>query len=68
MNARPQDLLARSAQRIITDLRELAAITSTPDGAQRVAWGPVWKMAREWLKEKVSQLVLTPESDAAGNN
>src|SRR5260370_22317572 len=68
MNARPQVLLAQSAQRVIADLRELAALTSTSDGAQRVAWGPVWKTAREWLKAKVSELGLTPAADAAGNN
>jgi allantoate deiminase len=68
MNAKPQVLLAQSAQRVISDLRELAALTSTSDGAQRVAWGPVWKTAREWLKAKVSELGLTPTADAAGNN
>ena len=48
--------LRRSAQRVIADLRELATLTSTPDGAQRVAWGPVWKKARGWLLDKVSPL------------
>src|SRR5262245_14625768 len=62
------DQLHRSAQRVIGDLRELAALTSTPEGAQRVAWGPVWTKAREWLREKVSPLALTPVPDAAGNN
>ena len=60
--------LHSSAQRVIGDLRELAALTSTPEGAQRVAWGPVWTKAREWLREKVSPLGLTPVPDAAGNN
>ena len=41
-----------NAQRVIADLRELAARTSTPDGAQRLAWGPVWRDAREWFKGK----------------
>jgi hydantoinase/carbamoylase family amidase len=68
MNARPQVMLAQGAQRVIADLRELAALTSTSEGAQRVAWGPVWKTAREWLKAKVSELGLTPAPDAAGNN
>jgi hydantoinase/carbamoylase family amidase len=56
-----------SARQVIADLRELAALTSTPQGAQRLAWGPVWKKARGWLKEKVSPLGLTPVQDAAGN-
>src|SRR5215813_13539251 len=71
-NARMSDVigtqLQRSAQRVIGDLRELAAVTSTPAGAQRVAWSPVWTKAREWLRERVSPLGLTPASDAAGNN
>src|SRR4030095_10665026 len=53
---------------VIADLRELATLTSTPEGAQRVAWGPVWTKAREWLRQKVSPLGLTPVPDAAGNN
>jgi hydantoinase/carbamoylase family amidase len=60
--------LHSSAQRVIGDLRELATLTSTAEGAQRVAWGPVWAKAREWLREKVSPLGLTPVPDAAGNN
>jgi allantoate deiminase len=56
------------AQRVISDLRELAALTSTPDGAQRLAWGPVWRQAREWFKGKVGELGLRIEADSAGNN
>jgi allantoate deiminase len=57
-----------NAQRVIADLRELAALTSTPDGAQRLAWGPVWRQAREWFKGKVAELGLRVETDSAGNN
>lgn len=56
------------AQNVIADLRELAALTSTPDGAQRLAWGPVWREARQWFNGKVAALGITPEVDAAGNN
>ncbi len=56
------------ATRVIADLRELAARTSTPDGAQRLAWGPVWRDAREWFKDKISALGLRVETDSAGNN
>ena len=56
-----------SARRVIADLRELASLTSTPEGAQRLAWGPVWRKAREWFAGKVGELGLTPETDAAGN-
>jgi len=57
-----------NAQRVIADLRELAARTSTPDGAQRLAWGPVWRDAREWFKGKIAELGLRVETDSAGNN
>src|SRR5713226_6284632 len=57
-----------NAQRVIADLRELAARTSTADGAQRLAWGPVWRDAREWFKGKVAELGLRIETDSAGNN
>src|SRR6185503_5824421 len=62
------DGLRPSARRVIADLRELATLTSTPQGAQRVAWGPVWRQARGWLQHKVSQLGLAPVQDAAGNH
>src|SRR6202049_285006 len=68
MNVETPEPLARSSQGVIEDLRELATLTSSPDGAQRVAWGPVWKQARQWLKEKVSEIGLVPTADAAGNN
>src|SRR5206468_6597148 len=55
-------------QRVSAYLRELAERTSTPDGAQRLAWGPVWREAREWFKAKVAPLGLQIETDAAGNN
>ena len=57
-----------SARRVIADLRELAARTSTADGAQRLAWGPVWRDAREWFSTKIAPLGLPIETDAAGNN
>ena len=57
-----------NAKRVIADLRELAARTSTPEGAQRLAWGPVWRDARAWFNGKVAELGLPIETDAAGNN
>ena len=56
------------AQRVIADLRELQARTGTADGAQRLAWGPVWRDAREWFRGKVADLGLRIDTDAAGNN
>ena len=57
-----------NAQRVIADLRELAARTSTPDGAQRLAWGPVWREARTWFGGKVAEIGLRVDTDSAGNN
>src|SRR3954447_2581951 len=57
-----------NAERVVADLRELAARTSTADGAQRLAWGPVWRDAREWFAAKVAELGLRVERDSAGNN
>ena len=57
-----------NARRVIADLRELAVRTSTPDGAQRLAWGPVWRDARAWFTCKVAELGLRIETDSAGNN
>ena len=58
---------AQNSHQVISDLRELAALTSTPDGAQRVAWGPVWRQARDWYAGKVRALGLQVRTDAAGN-
>jgi allantoate deiminase len=57
-----------SAQRVIDDLRELAARTSNGDGAQRLAWGPVWRDARAWFAGKIAALGLRIGTDSAGNN
>lgn len=56
-----------SARDVIDDLRELASRTSTAGGAQRLAWGPIWREAREWFGDKVAKLGLEVSSDAAGN-
>lgn len=57
-----------SAQDVVANLRELASLTSTPDGAQRLCWGPVWRDARAWFNGKLAALGITPEIDAAGNS
>jgi N-carbamoyl-L-amino-acid hydrolase len=57
-----------SARDVISNLRELAQHTSNADGAQRLAWGPVWRDARQWFNGKLATLGITPEIDAAGNS
>jgi allantoate deiminase len=57
-----------SAHDVIADLRALAARTSDANGAQRVAWGPVWRQARRWLDDVLARDGLRTETDAAGNN
>ena len=56
-----------NAQRVIADLRELAARTSNADGAQRLAWGPIWRDAQTWFQSKVSEIGLEVKTDSAGN-
>ena len=41
------------AKNIVADLKELAALTSDADGAQRVAWTPTFKKATEWFTQKM---------------
>ncbi len=54
-------------QRVIHDLRELAALTSDERGAQRLAWTPAWAKARAWFEGKLSALPVKVEQDEAGN-
>ena len=56
------------ARRVISDLRDLQRLTGTADGAQRLAWGPVWRQARQWFGGKIAELGRTIETDSAGNN
>jgi N-carbamoyl-L-amino-acid hydrolase len=57
-----------SARDVIANLRELAERTANADGAQRLAWGPVWRDARTWFNAKAAALGLEPVVDAAGNS
>ncbi len=58
---------AIDAGRVVADLRELHALTGTDAGAQRVCWTETWREARSWLAERLGELGLEPERDAAGN-
>ena len=57
-----------TSTRVIADLKEFAALTSDERGAQRVAWGPVWRTARQWFTDKLkNELGLHTTRDGAGN-
>ena len=54
-------------QRTVAELKELRALTGNADGAQRVAFTPMWAKARAWLREKLAALPVEVHTDAAGN-
>jgi allantoate deiminase len=55
------------AARVIADLRELDRLTGGDDGARRVAWGPEWSEARDFLNGLLGEIGLEAETDEAGN-
>jgi allantoate deiminase len=57
-----------SSQRVIDDLKELRRLTEDERGAQRIAWGPVWRKTRDWFTEKVERDVgVKVTRDSAAN-
>jgi N-carbamoyl-L-amino-acid hydrolase len=61
-------LPAPSAKRVLADLQELRRLTEDERGAQRVAWGPVWRKARGWFEKKVTREVgVRVTRDGAAN-
>jgi hydantoinase/carbamoylase family amidase len=54
-------------KRTIAELKELRALTSDDNGAQRVAFTKTWIAARKFLRKKVEGLPLEIQNDAAGN-
>jgi hydantoinase/carbamoylase family amidase len=54
-------------RRLIKNLRELARLTGTDRGAQRVAWTDTWARAREWERDLLSELPVEVDIDEAGN-
>ena len=53
---------------VIADLNQLRALTSDAQGAQRVAWTPIWQQARAWFTSKLDGLPVEHHFDAAGNH
>ncbi len=56
------------AQSAIELLKELRSLTADEDGAQRLAWSPVWLKARSWFESKLRELPVEHHYDAAGNS
>ena len=54
-------------KRTVAELKELRALTGDANGAQRVAFTPMWVKTRAWLREKLAGLPLEMHTDAAGN-
>ncbi len=54
-------------KRTIAELKELRLLTGDENGAQRVAFTPVWAKTRQWLKAKLAELPVEVHTDAAGN-
>jgi N-carbamoyl-L-amino-acid hydrolase len=63
-----EDAMGFDGQRVVADLEELRRLTGDENGAQRVAWTPVWLKAREWFQAKGRALGLEHHLDAAGNS
>jgi N-carbamoyl-L-amino-acid hydrolase len=54
-------------RRVLANLNELRELTGDANGAQRVAWNPLWLEAREWFNNKLAGLPVERHTDAAGN-
>jgi len=54
-------------KRTIAELKELRALTGDENGAQRVAFTPMWVRTRVWLHQKLAGLPVEAHTDAAGN-
>jgi hydantoinase/carbamoylase family amidase len=54
-------------QRTVAELKELRQLTGDENGAQRVAFTPMWTKTRAWLREKLAELPVETHVDEAGN-
>ncbi len=53
-------------KRTVADLKELRSLTGDENGAQRVAFTPIWAKARKFLRSKVEETGAEIHNDAAG--
>ena len=58
---------AYQPDRVVADLRELAARTGGPEGSRRLAWTPDWLQARAFFRESLATLPVEIDEDEAGN-
>jgi beta-ureidopropionase / N-carbamoyl-L-amino-acid hydrolase len=56
------------AQGAVALLKKLRALTSDENGAQRLAWSPIWLKARSWFQSILRNLPIEHHLDAAGNS
>jgi N-carbamoyl-L-amino-acid hydrolase len=56
------------AQAAVDLLKELRSLTADENGAQRLAWSPIWLKARSWFQSKLATLPVEHHYDAAGNS
>ena len=54
-------------KRTVAELKELRALTSDENGAQRVAFTDTWAKARKWIRAKLEELPVEIHCDEAGN-
>jgi N-carbamoyl-L-amino-acid hydrolase len=59
--------MALRPRAVLADLEELHALTGGAEGAQRLAWSPLWLAAREWFTAKLAGLPVERDVDEAGN-
>jgi len=59
--------MSANPNQVIANLRELAALTSDANGAQRIAFTATWQQARDWFAAKLRGLPVTRHRDATGN-
>jgi beta-ureidopropionase / N-carbamoyl-L-amino-acid hydrolase len=60
--------MSLNPKRTVAELKELRALTSDENGAQRLAWTDTWLRARDWYAKKLAELPVEHHYDAAGNN
>ena len=59
--------MALDPSRTVAELRDLRELTGDAEGAQRVCWTDTWAAARAWMRDKLAELPVEVEVDAAGN-